>query len=794
MVTATQPRVPIFRIIFREIGPILFRNVFSLITLIVAVVVSILLLFGEVREGLFLGSALSINIIVGIIQEVRAKIALEKLQALTAQKVHRIKSDGTIETIALEHVCVGDILKLVTGDQVPADGKITNSQAIEVNEALLTGESDNIPKHEGEGVFAGSIVVAGHALMVAEKTPKESFVVKMTDKVKKYSINLSPIQRSIVKFIRIMSVVLLIVVAIILIRGKIAQEELIKMVKEIAALTGALVPEGLILAITLLFTYGAVRLFRGQLLLQEINSTEGLGRIYNLCVDKTGTLTENEPTVDQLLPYHEKDREELVSLACHHLRSSEDTSSTGTALKNFLSYDQKQKIKVLETLPFSSERKYAATKIQKEHETVTVTVGAPDILTHFITNEAEQRWLDDMINLYAPQAKRLVLICKSTNIVRSRENAEDTLHILGLFVLSNPLRPGTKDIIDFFQKRGVQIRVISGDNPKTVQAIGAQCGITQSDKVVTGAEIEKWKRREFVTNAHQYHLFARIRPEQKEKLVKAFKRSGFTAMVGDGANDALAIKKADLGIAMFDGASATRQIAKIVLMNNSFALLPTGVKLADSIISTIEMVGSIFFNKVTASLALFVIMGMLGVNFPIGPRNMTIINYCIIGFPVFYWAAFPAEEERSIEDRHFLKKVMPMAAINGLLTALASVAVFIATKGYLRPEDYNTSVVFTFAMLGYWFFLNVPDSLNIKTNAFQRRIAYGIGILEVLLFIIIMQVPFLADFFALKMPNVYSILMTLSIIGLTGSLQYIILTILFKEKYLNKLKRIFSLE
>ncbi|MFN7160551.1 MAG: HAD-IC family P-type ATPase [Candidatus Gracilibacteria bacterium] len=794
MVTNAQPRIPVFHIIAREIGPILFRNLFSLITLIVAVVVTILLLFGELREGLFLGSALTINILVGIVQEIRAKIALEKLQALTAQKVHRVNADGSIETIALNDVKVGDILKLITGDQVPADGKITESKAIEVNEALLTGESDNIPKYEGEGVFAGSIVVAGHALMMAETTPKESFVVKMTDKVKKYSINLSPIQRSIVKFIRIMSVILLIVVAIILVRGRIAQEELISMVKEIAALTGALVPEGLILAITLLFTYGAVRLFRGQLLLQEINSTEGLGRIYNLCIDKTGTLTENEPTVDQLIPYNEKEREELVSLTCHHLRSSEDTSSTGTALKNFLSYDQKQKTKVLETLPFSSERKYAASKIQTTDDAVVVTVGAPDILITFIKNEVQKKWIEDMIDLYASQAKRLVLICKSKNIIRTREKPEDELQVLGLFVLSNPLRPGTKDIIDFFQKRGVQIRVISGDNAKTVQAIAQQCGIEQSDKVATGSEIEKWKRKDFSVMAHKYHLFARVRPEQKEKLVKAFKKSGFTAMVGDGANDALAIKKADLGIAMFDGASATRQIAKIVLMNNSFALLPTGVKLADSIISTIEMVGSIFFNKVTASLALFVIIGLLGVGFPIGPRNMTIINYCIIGFPVFYWAAFPADQERSIEDRHFLKKVMPMAAINGLLTALACVAVFIATKGYMHPGDHNTSVVFTFAMLGYWFFLNVPNSLNIKTTLKQRRIAYGLGVVEVLLFMIILQVPVLSEFFDLQMPNIYSILMTLSIIGLTGSLQYIILTVLFKEKYLNKLRRIFSLE
>jgi len=782
------------KVLLKEFFPIVFRNVFSLITLIIITVVSILLYFHQIREGLFLGSAIFLNVTIGIIQELRAKIALEKLQALTAQKVHRIKPNGEEDIIGLDDICVGDILKLITGDQIPTDGIITDAHGLEVNEALLTGESDNIPKKQDQEVFAGSIVAAGHAFMRAEKTPKDSYVVAMTNKIKKFSINLSPIQRSIVKFIRIMTIILIIVVGIILVRGKIAQAQIIHLVKEIAALTGGLVPEGLVLAITLLFTYGAVRLFKGQLLLQEINSTEGLGRIYNLCVDKTGTLTENEPYVEKSIAYKAEFEHDLAHLTALHLRMSDDSSTSGNALKKFLFHIPLEKYEIQDMLAFSSERKYAATEFSIDNKDVTLTLGAPDILLSLLSNEEEKTWIEEKIAHYGPQAKRILLAARSEQIIDVKKSPTERLTLLGIFILENPLRPGTKDIIDFFQKRGVQMRVISGDNPHTVQAVAKAAGIHNTQHIATGNEIDTWEKKEFSKNAHNYHLFARIRPEQKERLVKAFKKSGFTAMVGDGANDALAIKRADLGIAMFDGAASTRQIAKIVLMNNSFALLPTGVRLSDSIISTIEMVGSIFFHKVTTILTLFITMGLIGSAMPIGPTNMTIINYCIIGFPVFYWAAFPANEERSIEERHFLKKVMPMSALNGLLTALACMAVFLLTKGYLQEHVSSTPVVLTFASLGYWFFLQVPNVLEVKTTKRERIVAYGIGIAEMTLFAIVFSVPLLSEFFGLTTPTPLQFFITLSIILLTAGLQYLVLSVLFEEKHMKKIKDIFSLE
>lgn len=784
---------PLLKVLKTEFGPIVFRNIFSLITLIITIVVSILLAFGEIREGLFLGSALFLNVLIGIIQELRAKIALEKLQALTAQKVIRINSTGEEEIIGLEDICKGDILVLKTGDQVPADGIIQKGMGLEVNEALLTGESDNIPKKESSQVFAGSIVAAGHGVLIVEKIPADSFVVSMTTKIKRYSINLSPIQRSIVKFIRIMTFILVIVVAIVLIRGKIEQQALIHMVKEIAALTGGLVPEGLILAITLLFTYGAVRLFQGQLLLQEINSTEGLGRITNLCVDKTGTLTENEPFVEKMIPYTPAMEKPLSHLTALHLRLSEDTSTSGNAIKKFLFQIPVEKTDILDVLAFSSERKYASTKLLWEGKETCITLGAPDILIELLKTEEEKKWIEHQIAIYAPEAKRILLAAQSTTIIRDH-TSEERLTLLGIFVLENPLRPGTKDIINFFQQRGVHMRVLSGDNPHTVQAVAKQAGIHNTEKIITGKELDGWSKKEFAEKAQQYHLFARIRPEQKEKLIKAFKKVGFTAMVGDGANDALAIKKADLGIAMFDGAAATRQIAKIVLMNNSFALLPTGVRLSDSIISTIEMVGSIFFNKVTAILTLFITMGLIGSNFPIGPRNMTIINYCIIGFPVFYWAFFPAKEERSIEQRHFLKKVMPLSALNGFLTALACLAVFLLTKGYLQNHASHTPSVLTFAALGYWFFLRVPHALGVHVSKKEQHIAYALGFIELSMFLITFSFFPLRDFFGLDLLTPLQVIITLTVIIATGILQHVITSVLFQEKHLQKLRDIFSLE
>lgn len=607
-----------FKNISKYLGPIVYRNLITLVNLIVGSVVVLLFFFGEFRDGLFIASVLSLNIIIAIIQEIRARMALEKLQALVAQKVIKINDNHSEEEILIDEIQEGDRLKLKLGDQVPADSILYITKGFEVNESLLTGESDNIFKQEGENLFAGSIVVAGSAIVEVKSVPTKSYVTEMTKKIKKYSISQSQIQKSIGLFIEYMGYLLIAIVIFIVIRGEIIKLSLVSIIKEIAALSTTIVPEGLILATTLLFAYGAIRLFKEKVLLQQINATESLGRIKNLCVDKTGTLTENQPKVDKIIFYDGKDIDRAKKLTLSYIKSTDDKSETAKAIQQFIDHDIKigPYLNSLKTLPFSSTRKYGCAVIEEGATRITITVGAPDILLNYINDNDQKRWLITQIDYFAPKAKRLVLTGLSKEPLENNTLDGHNLEILALSVLSNPLREGTREIIGFFKERGVQVRVISGDNPGTVQAIAAQAGIEDAQNIMTGQALKDWTEHDYIAKAGDYHAFARIKPDQKEMIITGLRKNGFTAMVGDGANDALAIKKADLGIAMFDGAAATRQIAQIILTNNSFAALPKGINLADSIISTLELVASIFFNKVAAGLSLFFYLKLGGKNIP----------------------------------------------------------------------------------------------------------------------------------------------------------------------------------
>ncbi|HVY12134.1 MAG TPA: HAD-IC family P-type ATPase, partial [Alphaproteobacteria bacterium] len=341
-----------------------------------------------------------------------------------------------------------------------------------------------------------------------------------------------------------------------------------------------------------------------------------------------------------------------------------------------------------------------------------------------------------------------------------------------LFVLSNPLRPGTRDIINFFQNKGVRIRVISGDNPQTVQAVAGLAGIKHADMIITGPEMENWDDEEYEERVPAYHLYARIRPEQKEKIVTLLKRNGFTAMVGDGANDALAIKKADLGIAMFDGAGATRQIAQVVLMNNSFSALPTGVDLAETIITNIELVASVFFNSVIIGLIMFFALAVLGYTYPLSPRNTTIINYFIIWLPMVYWAVFPAREKGSHADQSFLRSVVPFSLLNGTLTALAAVIVFMLGPQSLRNAGSNVFVIFTIIALGYWFFVLTPLAYGLTVGRLQRRVLYFLAGLGVVFLLLVLLQPSWSVFFDLQRPAFAPLMLTLCAAFLFGWLQY----------------------
>jgi cation-transporting ATPase E len=779
------PPLSTYQLITKHLKRVVFQNAVTLVNGIFLVVTLLLIGFKEVHEALFLSLVLVLNVVIGIIQDLRAKVALEQLQILTAPKIIRVSPHGTEETISLDEVAVGDRLQINLGDQIPADGELVESNGLEINEALLTGESDSKSKPIKEKVLAGSIVTSGSGILQVGLIPKNSFVAHMTEKIKQFTVKLSPIQKTLSTFIKYMSYLLLAIVVYVVIHGLTVHQLLTSIVKDIAALTSTLVPQGLILATTVFFAYGAIRMFKQNVLLQEINATEKLGRIKNLCVDKTGTLTENTPIMEATIPYPGKRlQQNMEQLIAGYLQANNDHSETGKALQgtNKLLFSGS----VLGSFPFSSNRKYGMARIQISEQKATIVLGAPDILLPYLTENSEQQWLQQLIESHSTQAKRLLLLASTDQELMQPLPPQSVLHPEALFVLSNPLRPGTAEIIHFFQNRGVSIRVISGDNPHTVQAIAQQAGVKYTDLIATGPEMEKWDEEAYTERVPAYHLFARISPVQKEKIITILKNSGFTAMVGDGANDAMAIKKADLGIAMFDGAGVTRQIAEVVLMNNSFAALPTGVEMAETIITNIELVASVFFNSITIGLVLFFILAILSYTYPLAPRNTTIINYCILWLPLAFWSFFPAHKKSLTIERSFLRRILPFSLLNGVITGIAAVTVFLLGPTNLKYSESNILVILVIATLGYWFFLLAPLAYGIVVEKKQQTITKLLaGVIVVFLTFAILQ-PSLSTFFGLHRPGLVGLAIASTIIFIFGWLQYQITTRWFSAPLPNK--------
>jgi len=762
---------------FREIWYIIARNVFLLTNGIIALVVVLLLLFGDIESGIFLGLILVINMTLGLGQDIRAWYTLQRLQLLTAPRVVRVLPDGTEESALTEEIEKGDKLRLKTGDEIPCDGTLLTSQSLELNEGLITGESASFPRQAGDHILAGSIITAGSGFLMTDTVFEQSRIARMTEGIRDFSVNESPIQKAVNRVVRYSGYILMGVILFVVGRGFLTDASSVVIIKNIGALTSSLVPQGLVFALTLLFAYGATHLYKRNVLLQEVNATEKLGRIKNLCMDKTGTLTENKPIVERMEIPEGTTSEEAKKYASLYIGGSGDSSQTILALKEFVG-NLHFSDEVVGTTSFSSWHSYGAVEIlSSKGETNILLVGAGEYLVPHLTNESEKEWFADIEKREVTQGKRIICLLRAEADHLPENLSQSKLSFIAIFVLSSKLRPGIGEAIAFFQDRGVHIRIISGDHPETVRAVAKMAGVKHCDRVVTGMEMQSWVEKDFFERAREYSIFARTVPEQKEKIIEALKKDGFTAMVGDGANDALAIKKADLGIAMFDGAPATRQLASVVLMNNSFTALPGGVELSLSIIKNAEIFASLFFGTALSGLFFFLGVSFLGFSFPLTPLNITLINYFTVGFPgilVSYWTIWKVEKVSSPSMGRFLEKISPFIILSAVLQALVLLVIFLLSPESMKSEESNLWVILAWSGIGYIFFLFTPAFYRGSLSLTQRRDLVFLSFFEILFFIFIFQVPFLLRFFEISetslVPGFFS--WPIILLGIYGLLQY----------------------
>lgn len=753
-----MPKFEIYRRVLPSLGPIIFRNAFILVNVVIFFVVILLFVFGNAQAGLFIGIVLFLNTFIAVSQDIHARVLLEQLQMLTALRVRRINKDKTETSILAEAIVKGDLLKLKLGDQTPCEGILISAENLEISEALITGESDSFSKRAGDKIIAGAIITSGTAVLEAQGLFRESTLATIAGDVKKYAASPSSIQLAINMVITYSGYILLAVLVFVVIRGIFVHATRLEIVMNAGALASTLVPQGLMVVVTLLFAIGAANYSRRHVLFQEINATEKLGRIKNLCIDKTGTLTDNILAVEDMHVVQGLSETDAYALTYASILGQGDSSQIVVAVKKYLEKDNikdGKEIKITNVLPFSSWRRYGAVEVRTGGTLQTIFVGTPDIFLPRISNTAEKEWMEQVVKENAQKGKRVLCIAHASKPGLPKDLSETDLSMMVIFVFHNTLRPGVEKAIKFFQDRGVRIRVLSGDNSDTVRAVAESVGVSGAKDVVTGGQMDKWSNSDFETLAHNYTVFAQILPEHKVKLIEAFKKDGFTAMVGDGVNDALAMKKADLGIAMFDGVPVTRQLAGVILMTDSFSDLPGAVELADHFIRSIEITSGIYINHSLVGLLFFVIISMFGFAYPLTPLNITFINYFTVGFSgtlIAYWALRPSGKILPANHKPFLARVMPLVIACAIVEAIGVASIFALSPHYLKIASSNTLIGLSFIVFGFLFLLfasNVYCGSLTKKEQFQLSL---LGVFELVVLYLALQVPFVIRFFNITLP------------------------------------------
>lgn len=742
-----------------DIFYIFLRNLLVLTNGIIFGVVALLFIFGDTREAVFLGIIAVINIALGTIHNIRAWNALQKLQLLTSPHVIRINQEGKEESALTETIQKGDTIKLKIGDQVPCDSTLTEAFNFEINKGLITGESNSIICKKGELLLAGSIVTSGSGTITIDTVFYESRIARMTGGIKEYLSNASPIQQSVDTISTYSTYTLIAALIFVVIRGISIHESNLSVVLQIGTVASMLVPQGIAFTVTLFFAFGAANLFKKNVLLQEINATEKLGRIKNLCMDKTGTLTENILSVKELLVLDETTKEKALLLAAAYIEATGDSSQTIEAIKKFTgkSFVTEHKKENPNVLPFSSWRQYGAARIENDEGIITIFAGPPQIFLPYIKNETEKKKFEALLLAQTDTGERLLCFMKSKAETAMDTLVEVELSVVGVFIFYNVLREGIRDSIDFFQKRGVHIRIISGDNPETTRAVSAAAGINNSEKIITSEEMKNWTDIDFEQKVKNYAIFAGVLPEQKKLIVDAFKKDGFTAMIGDGANDALAIKSADLGIAMWDGVPAVRQLASVVLTTNSFTALPGGVKLADNIIRYTEMFTSMFLNQTITGLFFFIAVSLFNYDYPFTPFNLTLLNYFTLGIPgvlISYWIIWPRGDVAPADTRPFLKRVLPFATLSAIFQASSLALLFAIFVKYLNILIPNTLIVIAFSIISFSFFIVAVKVYQGVLDTMQRVQVLFLGIFEIILLVSIFHLPIVMLFFNISMVSI----------------------------------------
>ncbi|GFO78437.1 cation-translocating P-type ATPase [Lactococcus lactis] len=686
----------------RPVWEIVKRNTFTFFNLIFAVIAILISLVQAWNQLIFL-PIIVINTIVGIYQEIKAKRYLDQMTLLHAPQSTVIRN-GQQEKIASDDLVEEDIIILKTGNQIVADARIVEG-SIFVNESLLTGEADEIEKNVDDKLLSGSFVVSGEAKVILEKVGKDSYISKLTEQAKLVDHGEdSEMLRALNKLLKWVSFIILPIAVILFTQNYFVNHNTLQtsVVAMVAAVIG-MIPEGLYLLTTIALTLSSVKLARNQVLLHNMKSIESLARVDVLCVDKTGTITEPRMSVEQVFvsPSSNISEAKFMSLLSDYISANTDDNDTMKAIREFMLAKgdlQNQMTGVKKIIPFSSKVKYSAVCFENE----SYLLGAPEI----VLGKTYEKVSSEINHLLEEGFRVLVL-------AGTKEKIYDQLNLgayaLGYVVLANPIRENAKSTFNYFAEQGVNIKVISGDNPQTVSAVAKRAGITRAERFI---DANLLKTKEDLDQAvESYTVFGRVTPDQKRRLVQALKRKDHTvAMTGDGVNDILAMKSADCSIAMASGSDAATQVAQVVLLDSDFGHMTQVVTEGRRVVNNVQRSAILFLVKNLFSIILAIISAIFVFTYPLQASQLSLISLFTIGIPGFLLSL--EENDKRIE-KDFIKNVILKALPASLTEITAVLGVVIAGAAFkLTASEISTSAVILLAVVGFMILTKISAPLN----------------------------------------------------------------------------------
>ncbi|GAA3821731.1 HAD-IC family P-type ATPase [Streptomyces chiangmaiensis] len=720
----------------RTLGEIVRANVFTRFNAIIGVLWLVMLFVAPFQDSLF-GYVIIANTGIGIIQEWRAKKTLDAL-AVIGEARPTVRRDGVAAEIATSEIVLDDIIEVGPGDKIVVDGSCVETDGLEIDESLLTGEADPVVKRAGDPVMSGSFVVAGAGAFKATKVGREAYAAQLAEEASRFTLVHSELRSGISTILKYVTWMMVPTAIGLVISQLVVKQHGFK--DSIARTVGGIVPmvpEGLVLLTSVAFAIGVIRLGRKQVLVQELPAIEGLARVDTVCLDKTGTLTEGGMDVTELRPLQGAD-ETYIRKVLGALGES-DPRPNASLQAIIDAYPDSEDWRCIEALPFSSARKYSGASFSEGNgESSTWLLGAPDVLL-----DPDDPALTETERLNE-QGLRVLLLART-----SRDLDDPRVKVgarpAALVVLEQRLRADAADTLRYFADQNVHAKVISGDNAVSVGAVAGKLGIAGE---ALDARRLPTNQAEMAKSLDKGTVFGRVTPQQKRDMVGALQSRGHTvAMTGDGVNDVLALKDADIGVSMGSGSEATRAVAQIVLLDNSFATLPSVVGEGRRVIGNITRVATLFLVKTVYSVLLAVLVVCWQVEYPFLPRHLTLLSTLTIGVPAFFLALAPNTERAR---PHFVRRVMRYAIPGGAIAAIATfVTYLIARHHYTGPGalDAETSVAtLTLFLISMW----VLAIIARPYTGWRVLLVAAMGVA----FLFVLFVPSLQHFFALKLVGI----------------------------------------